>query len=451
MDPESGLIAIGIGLCLLVLAYISTVSAILTAIGYHRLNVLLHQQTIRDRRLAHLHRDPSSLRATIVLIGAALVIMLTLFTLHIARSFGQGWQVGSLLLLLLAVLLMTEALPRLWLLRNPEATMLVMVKQLGLLSRLLLPLIKLAHLLVAPLVRSGQPDHPSAPPITEAELRLLVNAGEKEGLIEHDEREMIEGIFSFGDTIIREIMVPRVDIVALEDDTPLEDAVTTIMEEGHSRIPVYHETVDEVVGMLYAKDLLPALRDGYHDIPITAMLRPVYFVPETMKVDDLFRELQRSKVHLAIVVDEYGSTAGLATIEDLIEQIFGEIQDEYDVEEPSVQVISETEIITHVRVPIDDINELTGLDLQSTEADRIGGLVYEQLGRLPKLHDHIVVNGAVITVVAMTGVRPQKLHIIYHLESEDDQHIRQGEDHLLRELLNETNHTEPTQVPADSH
>jgi CBS domain containing-hemolysin-like protein len=235
--------------------------------------------------------------------------------------------------------------------------------------------------------------------------------GEEEGLIEHEEREMIEGVIAFGNTLLREIMVPQVDILAIEVDTSLDHALDVVVARGHSRIPVYNETINQIVGILYAKDLIPALRDGNRDMPINSLLRPAHFVPETMRVNALLEDLQRRKVHMAIMVDEYGNTAGLATIEDLIEQIVGEIQDEYDTDDPSVQPISEGEYIVDGRVAIDDVNYLANLRLSSDSADRIGGLVYELLGRVPRVGDELVLEEATVTVLSVKGVRPQKLRI----------------------------------------
>lgn len=223
---------------------------------------------------------------------------------------------------------------------------------------------------------------------------------------------MIEGVIAFGNTLLREIMVPRVDIVAVAVDTTLDRALDVVVARGHSRIPVYDETVNRVVGILYAKDLIPALRDGKRDMPITSLLRPAHFVPETMRVNALLEDLQRRKVHMAVIVDEYGNTAGLATIEDLIEQIVGEIQDEYDTEDPSIQPISADEYVVDGRASIDDVNYLANLTLVSDTADRIGGLVYEQLGRVPKVGDELVLEHATLTVLSVKGVRPQKLRII---------------------------------------
>ncbi len=162
---------------------------------------------------------------------------------------------------------------------------------------------------------------------------------------------MIASIFEFGETLVREVMVPRIDVLAVPVDTPMLEALDVILKAGHSRIPVYRETIDNVVGILYAKDLLRYLRDGRTDVPLSKILRPAYFIPESKKVDELLQELQQRKVHMAVVVDEYGGTAGIVTIEDLLEEIVGEIQDEYDAEEPTIEPISEHEYLFDARVP----------------------------------------------------------------------------------------------------
>jgi putative hemolysin len=203
-------------------------------------------------------------------------------------------------------------------------------------------------------------------------------------------------------------------MTVLEDTATLDDALDRIVARGHSRIPVYNESIDQITGILYAKDLLPWMRTGRRDLGLSALLRAAHFVPETMKVDALLRDLQARKVHLAIVVDEYGGTAGLVTIEDVLEEIVGEIQDEYDIELPPVQVIGEGELIVDARVLIDDINDLTGLALESEESDRIGGVVYERLGRVPQQGDEVeVAEGVVIRVLSIEGLRPRRLRISY--------------------------------------
>lgn len=413
--PSTGILIAGVGLCLLVLAFTSAVDAAFTAISRHRLNVLINEGAPRSRALSRLLEDPYRFKATVILLNASATIAATAFALRLTQGYESWMQLAGLVLLLLAILIVSEALPKALASRNPDITALLLARPLNTISLLFLPLIAVVGFVTGPLVRLVSGKTPSATPlVTEEELRLLVNVGEEEGLIEHDEREMIEGIFSFGDTLVREIMVPRVDIVALDVDTPLDKALDRVISEGHSRIPVYVETVDTVVGILYAKDLLPALRDQRRDLSLRDLLRPAHFVPETMKVAALLADLQQRKVHMAIVIDEYGGMAGLATIEDLIEQIVGEIQDEYDVEDPPIQMVSDTEVIVDARVSLDEINDLTGLKLESPDADRIGGLVYAHLGRVPKVGDEVVLADAVVTVLSIKGVRPQQLRIRYH-------------------------------------
>jgi CBS domain containing-hemolysin-like protein len=426
---------IGVGLCLIVLAFTSAIDASFTSISRHRLNALLTERGPRAKRaVARLIDDPYRFKSTVIFLNICMTVIATGLTLRLGAGLGSLLQAGSLLLLVLAILIFSEAFPKALAIRNPDATALALAGPLRMVSQLLWPLITVVNLITSPLFMlvSGRSSYPS-PLVTEEELRMLVNVGEEEGLIEHEEREMIEGVIAFGDTILREIMVPRVDIVALEIDTPLDQALDVVIARGHSRIPVYNETIDHIVGVLYAKDLIPALRDSSREMPINSLLRPPHFVPETMKVNALLEDLQKRKVHMAIIVDEYGGTAGLATIEDLLEQIVGEIQDEYDTEDPSIQPIGDGEYVVDARVSIADINSLADLDLRSESADRIGGLVYEQLGRVPRVGDELALDCATVTVLSVKGVRAQKLRIIRHPpadeRSQSDGELAEGSIH----------------------
>ena len=417
------------GLCLVLLAFTSAVDAALSAISRHRLNMLQEEDTPRAMMVAQLLSDPYRFKAAILVLNAAVIIAATAFTIHLTRGLTLGWRVAALALLLLLILIFSEALPKALVIRNPTGAAHALAGPMALIARLIWPLISVIGLLTNPLVSllSGGAS-PQLPLVTEEELLLLVNVGEEEGLIEPDEREMIKGIFSFGDTLVREVMIPRVDIVALEETATLDEALETVLAHGHSRIPVYHETIDRVIGILYAKDLLPGLRSGQRNQSLSGLLRPPYFVPETMKVDALLKDLQSRKVHLAIAVDEYGGTAGLVTIEDLLEEIVGDIQDEYDVEEPSIQLVGEGELIADARVPIDDINDLTGLRLSSEESDRIGGMVYERLGRVPKVGDKVqLADDVTITVLSVEGLRPRQLRLVYQQPAEIEVSAPEGE------------------------
>ncbi|NDJ53680.1 MAG: HlyC/CorC family transporter [Chloroflexi bacterium] len=282
--------------------------------------------------------------------------------------------------------LLAEVLPRHVALLNSEAWALRVIGVGRLLSSTLGPLVTLggsfAKLVVPPPSdRDRESSH-----VIEEKIMTLVEAGEEEGSIEQEERDMIYSIFQLDETWAREIMVPRIDIAALEVTTPLLQARRMIVDAGHSRVPVFDGSLDHIKGLLYAKDLLALDPSSFTDKTpdLTRFLRPALFIPESKRVSDLLRELQNRKVHMAIVIDEYGGTAGLVTIEDIVEEIVGEIRDEYDFEEEAAyQTISEGEFIFDARIDLDDFNRLLGVDLPADESDTLGGFIYEQLGRVP--------------------------------------------------------------------
>ena len=249
--------------------------------------------------------------------------------------------------------------------------------------------------------------------VTEEEIKLLVDAGSEGGAIEDEEKEMIYSIFQFGDTLTREVMVPRIDMVALDINTPLPQALNTIVEAGHSRIPIYEETIDHIRGLLYAKDLLASWRDGELERPIRDMLRPAYFVPESKKAGDLLQDMQQRKVHLAIVVDEYGGTAGLVTLEDLIEEIVGEIRDEYDVNEEEVyQKIGEHEYIFDAGIDLDDLNRLLDADLPTEDSDTLAGYIFSKLGKVPVVGETLNVDNLHMEVLSVDEKRIRKIRLV---------------------------------------
>lgn len=417
MDVESSLVIAGIILCFLLLAFTSAVDAAMTAIGRHRLGLLHEIDARRAQVIDRLLAEPYRFKATILLLNSATTIAATGCLLYLVGPQPLWWRIAALAGLLLLILMFAEALPKALAIGNPAAAARLLAGPMVFGAQIIAPLVWLIGILTRPVIYFfGGRTALHTPLVTEEELRMLVNVGEEEGLIEPDEREMIEGIFSFGDTIVREVMIPRVDMVALEETATVDEALNIVIAKGHSRIPVYRETIDRIVGMLYAKDLLLWLRSERRDAQLGPLLRSAYFVPDTMKVDVLLKDLQSRKVHLAIVVDEYGGTAGLVTIEDVIEEIVGEIQDEYDVGEPPIKELGDGEIEIDARVPIDDVNDLTGLRLSSDESDRIGGVVFEHLGRVPKVGDEVSpAEGVTIKVLSVDGLRPRRLHLNYRL------------------------------------
>jgi putative hemolysin len=260
--------------------------------------------------------------------------------------------------------------------------------------------------------------------ISADEIRLIIEQGGEQGVLEAEEEQMIHAVIELGDQRVHEVMVPRIAMVSLPTTGSFEEAIDTVVEGGHSRIPVYEASIDEIVGILYAKDLLPFLKAGAPERPpLRSLLRTPVFVPESMTVDDLLHELQRRKVHIAIVLDEYGGTAGLVTIEDLIEEIVGEIQDEYDVEEPLIVQLSDDEARVDGRAAIDDLGELFDTDLaleDEDEYDTVGGLIYHRIGGVPKPGDRVSVDGLDLTVETTDGRRVGKVLVVRRRPAGDD-------------------------------
>lgn len=248
--------------------------------------------------------------------------------------------------------------------------------------------------------------------VTEDDLRTMVEAGQQEGFLEQEERKMIFSIFELGNTLAREIMVPRIDILALDVMTQIPDAIDALLQSGYSRAPVYQETVDNVLGLLYAKDLLRVWRMGNEAETLHELLRPAYFIPEAKKVDTLLAEMQSQRIHMAIVVDEYGGVAGLVTLEDIVEEILGEIQDEYDeAEESPYEPLTDGGYIFLGRIDLDDFNEIVNANLPKDEADTLGGLIYSRMGRVPTNGESVLVDNLELTVEQVVGRRIRKVRV----------------------------------------
>jgi CBS domain containing-hemolysin-like protein len=245
----------------------------------------------------------------------------------------------------------------------------------------------------------------------------MADTAADEEVIERDERTLIHSIIDFGDTVVREVMVPRTDMVAVDSRSRVEDVIDIAITAGFSRIPVYAQGIDDIVGVVYAKDLLRAEREGRQDEPISTLQREAQFTPESKRVSELMREMQASKQHMAIVVDEYGGTAGLVTLEDLLEEIVGEIVDEYDNEEPTVQRLADGSMRVSARMAIDEVNELIDGTLPEGDWDTVGGLVYSALGHVPVEGETVEVDGHSLTAERVQGRRISRVRVTAHTVS----------------------------------
>jgi putative hemolysin len=246
---------------------------------------------------------------------------------------------------------------------------------------------------------------------SDDELLAVAEIGVEEGVIEEEERALIESIITFGDTIVREVMVPRPDMITVSAQFRVADVMEVFLLNGYSRMPVCSEGLDDVIGLAYAKDLMGAERDGKQGVPVLELVRPARFVPETKRVPDLLREMQRDKFHMAIVVDEYGGTAGLVTLEDLIEELVGEITDEFDIDDPIVEPLPGGGIRVHARTPLDEVNDLLGARLPEGDWDTVGGLVYDRIGHVPVEGESVDVPGWRLTAQRIQGRRIGRVSI----------------------------------------
>ena len=333
----------------------------------------------------------------------------------IAAAFSDlGAVVATVAALSLVAVLFGLFVPRSIGARHAKQVLLLMVFPLELITWVTRPVVAVLFFLTRVVTAPFGANPQEGTLISEEDIKALIETGEQQGVLDVEEREMIHSVFALGEKMVHEVMVPRTDIVAIDVNTPPQLVLENVVATGHSRIPVYEGSSDQIIGVLYVKDLFRRLARGQRDVTVRPFLRPAQFVPETKKVDDLLREMQKAKVHIAIVVDEYGGTAGLVTIEDLVEEIVGEIRDEYDVEEELVLPVSENEAIMDARVPFSEVQETFGIEPSEggDEFDTLGGFVTHELGRLPKAGETVQRNGVKFIVESVDGRRVGRVRVI---------------------------------------
>jgi CBS domain containing-hemolysin-like protein len=258
------------------------------------------------------------------------------------------------------------------------------------------------------------------PNAIEKEIQQIIDEGEQRGLISEDEGEMIQGIFSFRDTIAREIMVPRTDTVYAEAQTTISDIIKVIIQSGHSRIPIYQDNIDNIIGTLHAKDLLPFW--GTDDIVISKIMRPPYFIPETKKISEVLKDLRDNKSHMAIVIDEYGGTAGILTLEDIIEEIIGEVMDEYDAEQKLIVEHEDGSITVNARLDSEKLEDFLGVEFTEGDFESVGGFIISLLGKVPEVNEKIIYENLEMTIEAATSRKIDRVRI-----RKIDRNVSEGE------------------------
>ncbi|MCA1691098.1 MAG: hemolysin family protein [Actinobacteria bacterium] len=311
------------------------------------------------------------------------LVAATLVGVLAERTFGPAGVAVAIFFEVVVIFVLAEAVPKTYAVQHPERAALRVAPIVYAVARFLpIRLMSRALIGLSNVVVPGK-GLKQGPYVSEEDLLAMTDVAVEEDVIEREERRLIHSIIEFGDTVVREVMIPRPDMVAVEARATVSDAMEVVMSAGFSRIPVYELGIDDINGILYTKDLMRAIREGAGDEPVRGLVRTARFVPETKRVAELMPEMQKEKAHMAIVVDEHGGTAGLVTLEDLIEELVGEIVDEYDVEEPPVEPMPDGGVRVNARMPIDELNELLDAKFPEGDYDTVGGLVYYLLGHVP--------------------------------------------------------------------
>jgi CBS domain containing-hemolysin-like protein len=400
-------------LVLLVLSgFFSALETAVLSIGRMRLKFLADTGDETARLVQRLKSDPSRFLGPVLVgnnvVNIVLSSLATAMAISLLGSHGLAVAVGGSAL---AILFFGEILPKSIAANNPEGAARRLAKPGYVAVRLLYP-VSWAFTCIASLVlkiAGVETKGPAA--MSQEELENVVEAAEEAGSLDADESQMIQGIFRFGDTCVSDVMVPRPDILSVPASMQVRAAVELVLKGHFSRIPVYSGSPENIAGFVHVKDLLRAYLQG-PDAEVGSLLRPILFVPETKKVDELFDQMRLQRIHVAIALDEYGSTAGLVTMEDILEEIVGDILDEYDPAEESISSQPDGSFIIDGRVGLDEIKEELGLDLGGDEIDTIGGLVFHRVGRVPRVGDAVVDGAVVMRVEEMKGRRVAKVRVI---------------------------------------
>jgi len=402
-------------LALILIAFVAAAEAGLISISRVRVRLMAGRGIPRAEILqSYVQERESLLRALALARNLAIIAAAALAMTILTRERGHGWGwVVVVVIIALATIVIVEAVPRVIVTRDPERWGLRLAPFMGAFKFLFGVPARILDLPVRAVTRN-----PPRMTEEEEEMLRLMELEDDEGDLEESERKMIRGVFGLEETTVREIMTPRTDIVAVDADATLQDAVKVIVDRGYSRIPLFERNVDSILGILYAKDLIRYLADGAEMQGLRDICRPAFFVPESKRVDDLLTDMRKQRVHVAIVVDEYGGTAGLVTIEDMLEEIVGEIEDEYDRVEEHIVRVSETEAVLDGRVSIDELNELFHTDIKSPDFDTVGGCVFHSLGKMPVVGDETQADGVRLRVLSIDGHRIKRIRAVLEIRPE---------------------------------
>jgi len=392
-------------------AFFSASETALTSLNKIKLRNMVEENVKNADKIQKLIDDPNRLLSSILignnLVNNAAASLTTMIAVSLLG--GQSGVGAATMIITIIILIFGEITPKTLASQNAEKVSLGVAKIISGVVIISTPVVKVMNLITNGLIRIlGGDTSGKTPTITEAELKTMVNVSHEEGVLEVDERRMINNVFDFGDSKAKDVMTPRTDMICVEDNITYDEIVSIFKEERFSRLPVYHESVDNIVGILYVKDII--FIDVEH-FKTTDYMREPFFTYESKPISELFSEMRNNRIPAAIVLDEYGGTSGLVTLEDMVEEIVGDIADEYDEQEKEIEVIKEDEFVVDGSTRLEDVNEMIGLHLESEDFDTIGGYVIGILGSLPDGGEEVEENGIKIVVEEVDKNRIEKLRI----------------------------------------
>ncbi|MGQ0522008.1 MAG: hemolysin family protein [Actinomycetota bacterium] len=412
MTTGQTLMLVAIGALILLAGFFAMSETSLTRISRIKAITMEEEGRKGAHKLARLVEHPERfLNPVLLLVLVCHLVVATLVGVLAEQLFGALGVAVAVFFEVVVIFVLAESAPKTWAVQHPERAALLSAPLVSFLTNLL-PIRLLARGLIglSNLILPGK-GLKQGPFVSEEELLATVDVATEDEVIEHDERRLIHSIIEFGDTVVREVMVPRPDMAAVEGKDRVSDVLEVAIAAGFSRLPAYDQGIDDVIGIVFLKDLVRADRESRGTDEVRNLVREAHFVPETKRVTELLREMQRDKFHIAIVVDEYGGTAGLVTLEDLIEELVGEIVDEFDVEEPPVEDLGNGEVRVNARMPIDEVNDLLNADLPTGDWDSVGGLVFNLLGHVPTEGETVEVDGHRLMAERVQGRRIGRVRI----------------------------------------
>lgn len=411
-------------------AYFAASEMAIVSVRHSRIKPLIDEGSKSAILVGRFLEEPSKLLATIQIgitfagflasaIGAKTLsdgLARMLIGLNIPGISGSATWISTFIVtsvIALFTLILGELVPKRMALAQSEKIALKVAGSINLFAKVTYPAVKFLTLSTNLVVKLlGGPAKTTGDQITEEEIRLMINVGEEKGIFQETETEMINSIFEFDDTVAKEVMTPRTDIIALSSGATREEILDVIVEENFSRIPVYEESIDNIIGILYVKDLFTMIKNKVEwEVSLKDIIRPAHFVPEYKKIDELFKEMQKSKTHIAVVIDEYGGTAGIITIEDLLEEIVGNIFDEYDDVVLDYEKIDDNTYIISGMLDIGDVNDILDTDLVEEEFDTISGMLLSHSGKMPEVGYELTIGNIYFRIEEVDDKRISKIRI----------------------------------------